>query len=102
MATVKVYITITETINLDFTAETLEGAIAKGKKYCDSWPDTSKTFRVDEVRTETEHLEKLYPHFVAPCTCRRIESTSVPGMFFIGGEDDCPVHGFLDREIDNA
>ena len=99
MATIKVYIVTTEVFDLDFDSETIEGAIEKGQKYCDSWSSGNRrVLKVDTERTESEYLEKLHPHFVAPCTCRRVPSYLDPGTFFIGGSDDCPVHGFGNEE----
>jgi hypothetical protein len=39
-----------------------------------------------------EEWEKRY--FVPGCTCRKVPCKGLPGHMLIGGQDDCPIHGF--------
>ena len=58
--------------------------------------ETGVTVTYDDAHQQVElsrPIEKLDPsRFVPPCTCRPIDIGG--GRIIIGGEDDCPVHGF--------
>lgn len=64
------------------------------------WDGTGDPTVVVSVSTESSGDEKEAPFFVGDCTCRPIV---VPGIStYIGGMDDCPVHGFGPGDPENG